>query len=241
MSSHTPAEDGLAGVLSAARGRRKEIVVFGANGGDIEARLKTRNASVRSRPLPPGNPAPFVVVRDGEAFRGAVALTAFERFLDPTVDSDRDVGARDDTFAALLELLDGTVFASLDRRQLRATSTEIEDLAYRTATGRLFAGFQRASAFERRAGFYHRLATETDVDVHVFVADDAALGDLRRLPITFHDEPAELIGRYWFVLFDGGDTAANACALVAEDTDEGFYGAWTYDPELVAMAFDAVA
>jgi len=40
------------------------------------------------------------------------------------------------------------VFVPLDRRQLPATSRELEDRAWRTEQGRIHIGFRRAEAFE---------------------------------------------------------------------------------------------
>jgi DICT domain-containing protein len=126
------------------------------------------------------------------------------------------------------------VFASLSRRQLLATSREFEDRAWRAGRGVLHAGFQTAAAFEPRRSLYRRLATETDLDVHVYLAerdlDDD--NDLDDDAITVH-QGGEDVARYWFVVFDGPEDSQ--CALVAEQRgDDDYVGAWTYDPGLVA-------
>ncbi|MFB6129282.1 MAG: hypothetical protein ABEJ28_00480 [Salinigranum sp.] len=45
---------------------------------------------------------------------------------------------------------------------------------------------------------------------------------------------ADEIGRFWFVVYDGGGSDLAECALVAEERSPGLYdGFWTYDSGLV--------
>jgi hypothetical protein len=231
----------LADVLDAARRRRKTLVVHGPveDGEEIAQRLDSRNVRVTVRERDADAPEPYVAVYDDTVFRAAVGLGEFRAFLEPPVD---DPG--EDTAAArdVHELLDDSVFASLSRRQLLATAREIEDRAYRTGRGELHAGFQSRDAFADQRDLYADLGATSGLDVHAYVvpagSDDTPVS--APSTVTVHETPHTDVGRYWFVVFDGGHTGQE-CALVAEQrgSDE-YYGAWTYDPALVAEALAAV-
>lgn len=232
----------LGSILADVAAERKRVVVYAPDdtGSDLSETLATRNLSVEHRKIPTISAEAFVVVRDDGRFRGALSLSDLLVFLAPPINRPEDLDSADAEYRALFELLDQTVFVTLDRRQLLATSREIEDRAWRTGRGRLHVGFQSVTAFEAQATLYRDLAATSDVDVHVYVPDGAPDGYLDDAPLTAHTDVDTELARYWFVLFDaGGDS--QSCALVAEATDEDHYrGVWTYDPDLVARAFDAV-
>lgn len=243
-------------VLEAAADRRKHLTHYAPERGEFADRFAARNVDVSFRRLPPGGPDPFVVVRDAdgphsgiggdeggadrgstaersesERFRGAVTVATLERLLAPPRATDEQVAdAVSPAYGAVLDLLDDTVFASLSRRQLLATTREFEDRAWRTGDGLLHVGFQTADAFADQQSLYRRLAAGTSLDVHVHLADQRV--DTEEMVVHAGGEYAD---RYWFVAFDGpGDSQ---CALVAEQRDgddNGYVGAWTYDPDLVA-------
>lgn len=220
------------GVLEAAADRRKTLVLYAREPGDVAERFAARNVDVTFRELPAGGPRPFVTVRDDDGFRGAVTVETLEDVLAQPGAGSRSRDGVSPAFGALLELLDDTVFASLSRRQLLATTREFEDRAFRAGAGVLHAGFQTTEEFEEQRATYRRLADATDLDVHVHV--DAP--DLDAPGITVHPD-SEYAAGYWFLAFRGaGDTQ---CALVARKTGENdFEGAWTYDPALVARVID---
>ncbi|MFB6192145.1 MAG: DICT sensory domain-containing protein [Haloarculaceae archaeon] len=233
----------LASFLAEAERRRTTAIHYGADDGeDLAAQFDARNVEIRRRELPPGGPDPFLVLRRDGSFRGAVTVGFLRSYLRPPLDRPTDATGLSSAYRALFELLDDTVFGSLTRRQLLATSREIEDRARRTGRGTLHAGFQSLSAFRAQRSVYRELAGGTDVDVHVYAAD-ASPADLADLPVTVHaaadsDGP---IGRYWFLAFDGGSDDGRACALVAEQRGESsYYGAWTYDPALVERVLSAL-
>jgi hypothetical protein len=220
------------GVLEAAVESRKTLVHYAREPGDFSERFAARNVDVTFRELPAGGPDPFVTVRDDAGFRGAVTVATLEGLLAPPGVTVHDQSAVSPAYGALLELLDDTVFASLSRRQLLATTREFEDRAWRVGSGVLHVGFQTVEAFEPQRSLYRRLATETDLDVHVHLAG----ADVDVDAVTVHRD-SEYAGDYWVVAFDGpGDSQ---CALVAKQTGEDDYeGAWTYDPGLVARVVD---
>ena len=221
---------------------RKRVVVYAPDteGADLGERLATRNLTVEHRQLPALSAEAFVVVRDEERFYGALSLADLLEFLAPPIARPRERASLSPAYRAVYDLLDDTVFVSLDRRQLLATSRELEDRAWRIGRGRMHVGFQRADAFAAQTDVYRELAETTDIDVHVYLPAGAA-PSLRGSGVTVHTEPADVIDRYWFVLFDDGESGAQNCALVAEETGEREYrGCWTYDPDLVARGFEAV-
>jgi len=223
------------GVLEAAVESRKTLVHYAREPGDFSERFAARNVDVTFRELPAGGPEPFVAVRDDAGFQGAVTVAALENLLAPPGVTGRDREGVSPAYGALLELLDDTVFASLSRRQLLATTREFEDRAWRVGAGVFHAGFQTVEEFEAQRSTYRRLAEETDLDVHVHVAAP----ELDVSGVTVHPD-SEYAAGYWFVAFDGpGDTQ---CALVAEKTGEDdFEGAWTYNQELVARVLADLA
>ncbi|MFC7027059.1 DICT sensory domain-containing protein [Halomicroarcula sp. GCM10025324] len=223
---------------------RKTIVVYAPTdaGLDLAERLSARNATVEQRALPLSAPGGFLVVRDDDQFLGALALEDLLSFLSPTEFLPWELDDVDPGYRPVVDLLDDTLFVSLDRRQLLATSREIEDRAWRVGRGTLRVGFQRRAAFEAQRETYRRLAATTDLDVHVYLREDTVPEAFDPGPLTVHTGPAETVGRYWFLLFDGGGNEWQACALIAEETEPGRYrGLWTYDPETVALAAESLS
>lgn len=204
-----------------------------------EARFASRNVTVETRALPDGVSGSFAVLRDESGFLGAVSLVTMEALLKPPIRRPGALDDLEDGYRALFELLDDTLFVSLERRQLLAASREIEDRALRVGNGTLHVGFQSLDAFEAQRSVYTRLAEETALDIHVYAVTDTP--PATEPGVTFHTEPTDDIGRFWFLAFDGGDDDKQACALVAEEIESGSYsGFWTYDPALVADVFAAV-
>ncbi|MDS0296107.1 DICT sensory domain-containing protein [Halogeometricum luteum] len=231
-------EDGLRAILDAAERRRKSVTHYAPEAGDLAERLDTRNLDVEFRPIPPGGPEPFLVVRDGGRFRGAMPVEALREY---AVTRNRRGAVTEDPEARAIvtELLDDTVFSSLSKRQLLSTVREFEDRALRVGTGTLHTGFQSAAAFAPQRELYRALAAETALDVHVYVGGGkgAEPEPLDEPNATLHADPPEELGRYWFLVFDGGEDPEQGVALVAEQRPDGsFRGVWTYDPELVDRA-----
>ena len=233
----------LAAVLEEAERRRTTMRHHAREAGDLAEQFEARNVHVRFVPLPSTGPEPFVVLcRDGE-FRGAASVDLLREFVRPPVHRPADVSELSPGYRALVALLDDTVFASLSRRQLLATSREFEDRARRVGRGAFHVGFQSERALAAQRALYRRLAAETDLDVHVYAtADDAptATGtDLAAAGATVHREPAAEIGRYWFLVFDGGGDDQSFALVAEEHGPNAFSGAWTSDPALVERALSA--
>ncbi len=227
----------LVDVLDAASARRKTLVVHGAGADEFAGHFESRNVDVVESGPPDGS-APFATVREDDEFRAALSLSDLRAYFEPPVEEPAEYPT---AAHALYELLDDSVFESLSRRQLLATAREIEDRAYRTGRGTLHAGFQTRAAFEGELPKYRRLAAETDLGVHAYLVPGPATAQpLHEASLTVHETPHPDVGKFWFVVFDGGRTGQQ-CALVAEQRGrDAFRGVWTYDTDLVAAALDAV-
>jgi len=228
-------------ILSDVASRQKQVVVYAPDdsGTDLADALATRNLTIDHRKLPDISSEAFVIIRDGGEFQGSLALADLLEFLAPPIRRPEDLDSLGKKHRVVYELLDDTVFVSLDRRQLLATSRELEDRAWRTGRGRMHVGFQRAEAFEAQRAVYRELAT-TDIDIHLYVPGGISGDLLTDTSLTLHTGNGEL-DRYWFILFDDGASGAQNCALIARETDDNRYrGLWTYNEELVDEAFNAV-
>jgi len=228
-------------ILSDIASREKRVIVYAPDdsGNELADVLATRNLTIDHRQLPAISSEAFVIVRDDGEFRGALSLADLLEFLTPPIRRPDDLDSLARKHRMVYELLDDTVFVALDRRQLLATSRELEDRAWRTGHGRLHAGFQRPDAFRAQTTVYRELAT-TDIDVHLYVPGGVSTDPLADTPVTLHTRNGDL-DQYWFILFDHGETGAQNCALIARETEDGRYqGVWTYNEELVAEAFKAV-
>ena len=211
--------------------RRKTLTVYSAAGDEgLIDQFATRNATVSHRPLPEGSSGFVVVCEDGE-FVGSIATEGLTRLLSPPLVRPWDETLISEGYRALFEALDETLFASFDRRQLLFTTREIEERAWRVGHGTLSVCFQRSSAMDAQVPVYERFADETDLDIHVYVSDDWSPPEIEG--VTAHAEAADEIGTFWLLAFDGGGNDDQACTLLAEERPEGFYGFWSYDPELV--------
>ena len=193
----------------------------------LEMHFQTRNVDVVYVPfdVDPG----FLVVRDSEGFRGAIDASVLTHLVEPSVGrrSDRPVA-----LDALLDLLEETRFRSLQRDHLLATTREFEDRAARVGTGRLLVGFQSETALAAQRGVYERLATETALDIHLYLESDAAVDPPPGTAVHTEPNGGEL-GAYWLVALQTLDGAQD-CALLAREREGGFEGFWTYDAALVA-------
>jgi hypothetical protein len=177
-----------------------------------------------------GPDRPTAVVHDGGEVVSSVPLAASEAALQVTTDALTDA----------LSALDRTTFTSYGLPGMFAATREIEDRAWRVGDGCLRAGFQHVAALVDQRAVYRQLSTA--LDVHVYAAPDGdgpppAMGDT-----VVHLDSAPEIARSWFVTYDGAGSAADKCALVAEERgDRQFTGFLTYEPSLVDEVNDYLA
>ena len=189
------------------------------------------SVDVDRQPLPEGGPDPFVSVERRGEFAGVLPLVLIDRLLEPPVVRPETIEELSPPYRALFEVLDDTVYRSMDRSELLAVSREIEDRAARSDTGTLHAGFQRLSVFRSQLEFYRQLAAGR-VTVHVYGEDDWTPPAIPG--VSFHAGSAGLVGEDWVGAFDGGDDPTRSCAVVAHEEADGYRGFWTDDPQIVA-------
>ena len=213
---------------------RKTLEIYSATDQSaIVDQFATRNVSVVTGSLPPDVDAEFVIVRGPDGgFVGSLGLDTFRAILSPTVHPPWVLAERETAYSEVFDFLDDTLFSSYDRRQMLATTREIEERAWRRGEGTLYVGFQNRRALEQQTTVYETLATHEHLAAELYVSDewDVPIGE----SVTVRSSSAAEIGRFWFVLYDGGGSAIHRCGLVAEERDpDRYYGFWTYDPVLV--------
>ncbi|WP_158056170.1 DICT sensory domain-containing protein [Halorussus halophilus] len=239
----------LADFLAEVARRRKTLTVFAPEQYErLGDHFETRNVTVEHETLPDDGSGGFVVVSENGEFVGSVGGDAVRELVAPPTTFGT---APSEATQALLNLLADTTFVSFDKRQMLATSREIEDRAFRCGRGTLRTGFQSLSALRAQERIYELLANKEGLDVHVYGRPDWS----PEIPgVTVHTDETPEIGAFWFVVFDGGraskenetgrtselgTTDEQACALLAEEGEpHTFSGFWTYDPELVGELDD---
>lgn len=215
--------------------RERTVAVFAHDPvPDLERALGDRNVRVERHLIT--NPATeaFVVVSTDDTVLGSVDLDALRTVVSPT-DGTAPDSPSESGFRRFLELLADTVFATYDRAGMLATSREFEDRAVRVGSGRLYAGFQRLSAFRPQRRRYESMAADTALDVTVFGASDWQPEGSSEVAFVPTETPE--MREHWLVAFDGAGDDLLKCALLAREGDEGFRGFWTYDPAVVDDLF----
>ncbi|SIR71951.1 DICT sensory domain-containing protein [Natronorubrum thiooxidans] len=175
----------------------------------------------------------FFVIHEDDAFVAAIGLEAAREFLEPPINEPWADALDDASYRRLVEVFESTVWHSLERRQLLAVSREIENRAWRAGSGTLRVGFQNSDALEPMEAVYARLAAESALDIHVYIADD---WDRPSIPgVTIYADGGDEIGSFWVLTFDGDGDPLRTSGLIARERDaDGFEGLWTDDTQLVA-------
>ncbi|QKY19168.1 histidine kinase [Halolamina sp. CBA1230] len=219
-------------LLARVRKTDHRFTVYANDGAAIvDGWFANHSVDVERRPLPPGVPAPFLTVERDDEFAGVLPLATVERLLEPPIVRPERHDGLSPAYAALFEVLDETVYTSMERRELTAISREIEDRAHRVGTGTLHVGFQRLSVFRTELPEYRRLAA-TDLDIHVYGIEDWTPPDIPG--VSYHACADDQLGRYWALAFDGGEEGAHSCGLLAREEADGYTGFWTDDSATVA-------
>lgn len=198
---------------------------------DLETVLGTLGVSLRQRPLPPNGPEPFVTIKSGDTFVGAISVASLHSLLEPPIKPPGEKKDFSPGYRALFDVLDRTVYTALKRSQLLAVSREIEDRAHRVGTGTLRVGFQRLSAYASRIHVYRELASATTLDIHIYGVEDWEPPEIPG--ITYQSSAGEAYEEYWVLSFISGKDPSEANGLVAREETDGYRGVWTDDPAVV--------
>lgn len=222
----------LESLLDRVRESRKEFDVYAGPDADadVASLFGSHNVHVEYRSLPSGRVDPFLVVEDDGEFAGAIALEDLDGLLEPPVRPPGDDSTVSEGYRVLFDLLEDTVFAAMDRRELLAVSHEIEDRAARAGAGTLRVCFQRLSAFAAQVERYRWLVETTDLDGYVYGVRD---WEPPAVPgVQYGSGSADALERYWVLAFEGERPDAQTTALVAVQDGATYEGFWTDDPEL---------
>lgn len=222
----------LESLIAEFRDDKHEFTVYrSTDQPEIEAWLTNRGVAVDSRPLPAGGPEPFIQIRRGEEFVGVLGVKALEGLLDPPIVRPGERDGSSESYRHLFEVLDKTVYSGMNRRELLTVSREIEDRAFRLGDGTLLVSFQTLSTFRSQTDVYQTLATETDLEIHIYGVGDWNPPEIDG--ITYHGSNDESVERYWVLAYDGGSDERQACGLVAREHANEYDGFWTNDTDVV--------
>ncbi|AGN02923.1 putative sensor protein [Salinarchaeum sp. Harcht-Bsk1] len=197
---------------------------------ELSELLVDRNVTVQSTTTTSGRPVNFSVLEmDGVVLATFDVDELHERLAEPS-SSVTGLGVGTDDSADVLRHLQEATFTSFDRERMLQATREIEDRAFRIGEGDLRAGFQTVDRLLIEQERYVELG-KRGLDVTVYATPDRDVDGLS--PVTVRATDSAEIATHWFVAFDGGGEPSQECALLAEERSDGFYGFWTYDPDVV--------
>jgi len=221
--------------LEFVRRIEKELCIFNAAPEDpiderLETLFETQNLRITTTRTSSGQP-PVAVLSDQDGVLETVSLSTLRAVADHNPGRTNALGVADAGYDRLLAHLKETTFTSYDTEQMLYASREIEDRARRVGSGTIHAGFQRMSVLHGQRSVYGDLPKQ-GVTVHAYGVPDAPSPDFGSGHV--HAVGSDELATTWFVIFDGGDTPSQKSGLIAEERAENeFYGAWTYDAEIV--------
>lgn len=222
------------------RQNEKELVLFNfeqeaAIEDELSTYFQTQNVQIQTERTASGNPADIAVLSSQEEVLTRTNRATLRELIDEVPTGSGGVGIDESGFEAVLGPLKETTFTAYDKQQLLQASREIEDRAMRVGRGTLHAGFQRLSLLDEQRSMYADLARR-GVEIHAYGIPDMKVPEIGTG--TVHAAEADEIAEMWFLVFDGGGKDTQKTALLAEQRGENsFYGAWTYDPEIVDTLF----
>lgn len=224
--------------------RRRLVVV---NGTEVSAkvddivdyfeRLDLETSSVSAAGLPDA----FLVLTDGDTYRGGVGIETlheylFDSFGGGSLEALAEESRQRPVVEGFLARLDQNVYSLSGERRLPliCISQLLESRACRRGDGCLHAGVQNLTTFERAPATwtrYNKIA-DTGVETTVYGRPDWNPDDWGAVT-AYGDTTGELVGEYWFVVYSGPERHDDG-ALLARETDAGRYtGFWTFDSDTV--------
>lgn len=229
----------LADVIDSVERSERTLTVFNPSESDVgyvdvveglRETLADRNVEVCCKTTQSGRPRNFAVLDMDGVVLATVDVDSLESMLDATGTGPGTLGFDIDEYADVLRHLQEATFTSYDRRQMLHATREIEDRAFRVGYGRLDAGFQTLDRLRQQREPYEILA-DRGLEVSVYATPGSEGPTIPGATLRTPDDPE--IARHWFVAYDGGGEPTQKCALLAVERSDGFYGFWTYDPDVV--------
>jgi len=229
----------LEAVIASVERSERTLTVFNPNDGeadasgvvdDLRTTLIDRNVEVRSETTESGRPRDFAVLAMDGVVLATIDVESLESMLQASDTASGKLGFDTEPYADVLRHLQETTFTSYDRSRMLEATREIEDRAFRVGHGELHAGFQTVDRLELQREPYEQLV-KRGLSVTAYATPADAPFELPNLVVRTTD--AEEIAVHWFVAYDGGGEPSQKCALLAEERSDGFYGCWTYDPDVV--------
>jgi hypothetical protein len=197
---------------------------------ELAAILADRNVTVRRETTSSGRPENVAVLEMDGIVLSTVDVDSLRSMLDGAGSSAGGLGFDTEAYADVLRHLQESTFTSYERKRMLEATREIEDRAFRVGHGRLQAGFQTLDRLREQREEYEELVRRSlDVTVYATPGDE----DLQLHNVDVRTPDTTEIADHWFVAFDGGGEPSQKCALLAEERSDGFYGIWTYDPDVV--------
>lgn len=222
----------LDSLIADLQDRKHQCTIYRSGGPpEIETWLDTHGVTVESRSLPPDGPPPFIEIKTDDEVVGIIGAEVLEGLIEPPIVKPDKGGDISEGYRVLFEILEKTVCSGMSRRDLLAVSREIEDRAFRVGEGILRVSFQTLSTFKSQTEVYRTLATETNLDIHIYGVEDWTPPAITG--ITYHTEEAERFEPYWALAYDGGPDETQACGMVAEEHADEYTGFWTNDAAIV--------
>lgn len=226
----------LSQCLKYIKEREKELQLINIHPQDslvqeLEEYFASQNVRITRGTTSSGRPNDIAVLSTSDTVLTIVSAATLRELIMQVPKYDSGIGIADTEYEDILAHLKETTFTSYDSKQLLYASHEIEDRARRVGGGTIHAGFQKISVMHEQEPLYRDLAIR-GITVHAYGHPDSTPPDFDSGQI--HAISSEEIAEMWFVVFDGGGTDAQKTALVAqEQSDNVFYGAWTYDAVIV--------
>lgn len=225
--------------------QRRRLVVVNGNGVSAQVdrivdyfeRFDLETSYVSAAALPEA----FLVLTDGETCLGSIDVGELHDYLFDSLNGDALEDLTDDSrqrpiVEGFLARLDQNVYSLSGERRLPlvCVSQLLESRAWRRGDGRLHAGVQALSTFERVPEtwtHYHKIA-DSGVETTVYGQPDWEPEDWGAVA-AYGDETGDLVGEFWFVVYSGPEVHDDG-ALLARETDSGRYtGFWTFDSNTV--------
>lgn len=197
---------------------------------DLRTTLADRNVAVRGQTTESSRPRDFAVLDMDGVVLATVDVESLESMLEPSGTDSGRLGFDTGEYTDVLRHLQETTFTSFDRSRMLQATREIEDRSFRIGHGELHVGFQTLDRFRDEGQLYQDLADE-GLSVTAYAQPGGEVPDVPNVTVKTPDE--DEIATHWFVAYDGGGEPSQECALLAEERSDGYYGCWTYDPDVV--------